>query len=225
MPFTNPIVGGTGVLIRDAIQSQNFVAGVSGWQITRSGHAEFNDVTIRTEFPGQRYVSNRYYDQRYIQGATTSTAAGAYSGAMFYVPMYIAAQTAFQTLTLGVTTAGSVGSTVTIGRYTTASNGDPDALVTTYGTLSVASTGSKIFTVNETLAVGWHYFGFISLTGGAGLQFTGINAALLLNLSGSTTAGGSIINTFQGGTGAMPAIASGTPIAATSQPAIVLRAT
>ena len=40
------ILAGT-VLIAEAIQSQNFVTGVSGWQITAAGNAEFNNATIR----------------------------------------------------------------------------------------------------------------------------------------------------------------------------------
>lgn len=48
MPFTNPIVAGT-TLIRTAIKSPNYVAGVSGWAINKDGSAEFNDVTVRGE--------------------------------------------------------------------------------------------------------------------------------------------------------------------------------
>lgn len=46
MPFGDPIVAGH-ILVRDAIQSPNFAAGVSGWQINRDGSAEFNNATIR----------------------------------------------------------------------------------------------------------------------------------------------------------------------------------
>jgi hypothetical protein len=42
----NPILGGQ-TLIRNAIQSADYVAGVSGWAIFRNGSAEFNDVTVR----------------------------------------------------------------------------------------------------------------------------------------------------------------------------------
>lgn len=49
MPWGSPIVGGGGALVRDSIQSANFVAGVSGWRITRNGDAEFNDATVRGE--------------------------------------------------------------------------------------------------------------------------------------------------------------------------------
>lgn len=46
MPYTNPVVSGT-VLVRSAIQSIDYVAGVSGWAIFRDGTAEFNNVTVR----------------------------------------------------------------------------------------------------------------------------------------------------------------------------------
>lgn len=46
MAFSNPIVGGT-TLIREAIHSPNYVAGVSGWTINKDGTAEFADATIR----------------------------------------------------------------------------------------------------------------------------------------------------------------------------------
>lgn len=46
MPFSNPIVAGN-TLVRDAIQSEGFVTGVTGWSIQRNGNAEFNDVAIR----------------------------------------------------------------------------------------------------------------------------------------------------------------------------------
>jgi len=48
VPFTNPLVAGT-TLIRDAIQSPNYIAGVSGWSINKDGSAEFNDLTVRGE--------------------------------------------------------------------------------------------------------------------------------------------------------------------------------
>jgi hypothetical protein len=47
LKFANDIAGGQGNLIVPALQSPNFVTGVSGWQITRTGHAEFNDIVIR----------------------------------------------------------------------------------------------------------------------------------------------------------------------------------
>ena len=50
MPFNNPIVGALGTLIRNAIRSLNYVAGVSGWTINQDGTSEFSQVTIRGDF-------------------------------------------------------------------------------------------------------------------------------------------------------------------------------
>lgn len=46
---TREIVAGN-TLIAEAIQSQNFVTTVSGWQIAANGNAEFNNVTVRGTF-------------------------------------------------------------------------------------------------------------------------------------------------------------------------------
>jgi len=45
--FANSIVGGIGTLIRQYIQSPNYVAGVSGWSIKKNGDVEFNSGTFR----------------------------------------------------------------------------------------------------------------------------------------------------------------------------------
>lgn len=52
MSVNREIVAGN-TLIAEAIQSQNFVAGVSGWQIRADGAAEFSQVTVR----GQVFVT------------------------------------------------------------------------------------------------------------------------------------------------------------------------
>jgi hypothetical protein len=46
MPYADPIVGGI-FLIKPAIRSRNYIAGVSGWTINVDGSAEFNNVTVR----------------------------------------------------------------------------------------------------------------------------------------------------------------------------------
>lgn len=48
------MVGGT-VLRRAAIQSPNYVAGVSGWTVNQDGSAEFNNLTIRGVFKGTHF--------------------------------------------------------------------------------------------------------------------------------------------------------------------------
>lgn len=45
--FNNQIVGGIGKLIREWIQSPNFVTGVSGWSINKDGSAEFLNAVFR----------------------------------------------------------------------------------------------------------------------------------------------------------------------------------
>ncbi|MYS19166.1 hypothetical protein GA0115240_105817 [Streptomyces sp. DvalAA-14] len=69
--FDPPIVAGT-VLVREQIQSQDYVAGVSGWCIFANGDAEFNNGTFRgfliaamlaTGLTGRRIVINENNDQ------------------------------------------------------------------------------------------------------------------------------------------------------------------
>lgn len=53
--FTHSIAGGDGNLVIGSFQSPNFVAGVSGWQVTIEGDAEFNQVFVRGEFFGNTF--------------------------------------------------------------------------------------------------------------------------------------------------------------------------
>lgn len=55
MPFTNPLVAGT-ALVRSAINSPDYVPGVSGWAIKRDGSAEFTRLTVRS------FISGRFVD-------------------------------------------------------------------------------------------------------------------------------------------------------------------
>jgi hypothetical protein len=58
MGFANDIIGGAATLIRAAVQSANFVSNVSGWQITKNGDAQFNNLTIRGSFNGNDFIIN-----------------------------------------------------------------------------------------------------------------------------------------------------------------------
>lgn len=49
MPFTNPIVAGTNLVI-EAINSPDYVEGESGWIIRRDGSSEFSNTVVRGEF-------------------------------------------------------------------------------------------------------------------------------------------------------------------------------
>lgn len=54
--FENPITGGQGALLRNAIKSPDYDPGTAGWSINRDGSAEFNDLTIRGTFFGTDYI-------------------------------------------------------------------------------------------------------------------------------------------------------------------------
>lgn len=47
MGWQHAIAGGQGNLVAGSFQSPGFETGVQGWQVTRGGHAEFNDIVIR----------------------------------------------------------------------------------------------------------------------------------------------------------------------------------
>lgn len=57
MAFSNPIVGDE-VLIRNAIQSSDYSAGVAGWRIAADGSAEFSGATFRGTIAGNGYILN-----------------------------------------------------------------------------------------------------------------------------------------------------------------------
>lgn len=54
--FENPTFAGT-VLVKEAIQSQNFVAGSAGWKLEANGDAELNSVVVRGELESLNYVA------------------------------------------------------------------------------------------------------------------------------------------------------------------------
>jgi hypothetical protein len=63
MPFTNEIAAGNGAIVRNWLQSENFVTGVSGWRISKNGNAEFSNGTFRGSIEsgplsGQHFVVN-----------------------------------------------------------------------------------------------------------------------------------------------------------------------
>lgn len=55
MSYSNPIVAGD-VLIREAIKSENYVPGVSGWAIFRNGDAEFNNIIARGDITADSLI-------------------------------------------------------------------------------------------------------------------------------------------------------------------------
>lgn len=56
--FANSILGGVGNLIRQYIQSPNYVAGTSGWIVRQDGSAEFNNVIARGSVTADALIVN-----------------------------------------------------------------------------------------------------------------------------------------------------------------------
>lgn len=55
MRFEDDLAGGV-VLVRPALQSPDYVAGVSGWAVKIDGSAEFNDIVVRGTLESNNYV-------------------------------------------------------------------------------------------------------------------------------------------------------------------------
>jgi len=68
MPFTNDIAGGQGSLVRNWLQSANFVTGVSGWQIRKDGNVEFNNGTFRGSITSGNPAGNHIIINNTVSG-------------------------------------------------------------------------------------------------------------------------------------------------------------
>lgn len=86
MSFSNPILSGN-TLIRNAIESENFVTGVSGWQIARDGTAEFSNVIVR----GEVEVGGTPYP-KFILGLRDNAISGGVETSGLFVDMEVAEQ-------------------------------------------------------------------------------------------------------------------------------------
>jgi hypothetical protein len=67
VPFRDPIVAGE-TLVRDAIRSEGFVTGVTGWSVERDGDAEFNDISIRGDWTIQGADPDDFITGRIVTG-------------------------------------------------------------------------------------------------------------------------------------------------------------
>lgn len=65
--FQSSILAGT-VLVRSAIQSPNYVTGVSGWAIFQDGTVEFNDGTFRGTLTANSIVNTSIGDSTFTDG-------------------------------------------------------------------------------------------------------------------------------------------------------------
>lgn len=94
--FQHAIAGGQGNLIVQKFQSPNFVHGVSGWQVTILGDAEFNSIVLRGSFEGidfeitsagQFFYSSTPAAGNLIMSVTPSTTGGLDRFGNHYVPL------------------------------------------------------------------------------------------------------------------------------------------
>lgn len=114
MPFRNPIMGG-GVLVRDSMQSENFVTGLSGWIIRRDGTWEFSNGIVR----GELIVTNPSGAEIHV------LASGAFAEILFQPPD---SATPGVTFDPAVITATSFGDSPAL--EITGPSENPDGLVT-----------------------------------------------------------------------------------------------
>lgn len=70
MPFTDPILGSGGTLIREAIKSPDYDQGVAGWTINADGSAEFNNVVVRGDLVTGPDEAGLYYVDTWVSGSS-----------------------------------------------------------------------------------------------------------------------------------------------------------
>lgn len=68
--FRNPIIAGS-TLVRDAIQSPNYVPGVSGWRLAKDGTAEFGALTSRGDITLSDTAGTPFSLQQWITWQST----------------------------------------------------------------------------------------------------------------------------------------------------------
>ncbi|KKM72932.1 hypothetical protein LCGC14_1415560 [marine sediment metagenome] len=125
---------------------------------------------MRTDGADQLVLATPPFDQPpYIVGATYLSIPGAEStdltmtvdrlyGTYFQVT---APSQAFDRVSFEVQTA-EAAKTARVGLYNVGTGGLPGALVTDFGTISVASTGGKEITISETLSYGWYVLAIVT---------------------------------------------------------------
>jgi hypothetical protein len=124
-------------LVREAIQSQNFVTGTAGWQIAANGNAEFNNVTVRGKFitgpPGSKHIE--------INGVDSPNGIAFYTGDVAELfPSILQPQTEANDIgiqfTSPETAADSLGSSLKL--YThKLSAGNSEAVLTSQGLVAL----------------------------------------------------------------------------------------
>lgn len=182
MPFSNPIIGGAGTLIRQAIQSPDFVTGVSGWAIRRDGTVEFSDGEFRGDISGATGTFSGTVSASNVTAGTLSATMGitgkirtAASGAR--VELDGAGVRAYDSGGTNTVNIASTGSATIEGDFATGRSGGSSA----YVTMNDASDRSTISFWN---AAGSND-AYINSPQTSGVPTVGINSGTF-NISGTT---------------------------------------
>lgn len=99
--FSDAITAGVALLLQ-AIQSPNYVPGISGWTVNKDGTAEFNNLAIRGTFNGTDYVINSsgefFYSGTPAAGNLTGSITNAAGSDDGHGNAYLAGHTSYQPL-------------------------------------------------------------------------------------------------------------------------------
>ncbi len=186
MPFSDPIIGGASTLVRQAIKSPNYVAGLTGWSINKDGTAEFSGITVRGTIIANPFKTDVAPNPR----------VEILSGTLGEIDIY-ALNSSFATLQISGTTSttwGGIGGTEYVGVLASAdvhpTLGQPSFQV--WNNPSGATIPSVVMKIPDK---GANKGGEISLNGGVGgasLQLVTANSFMILD---GPTGSGSIIGT------------------------------
>lgn len=179
MAFSNPIIGGGGALIREAIQSPDYVAGVSGWTINRDGTVEFSDGTFRGAVDAA-VISGSTIVGSTVVGGTIETAT---SGERVVMSSFDAGRIDFYSALgdYGYITTSLTGGTNEINLY----NGTGNCRVLANNTTASLNSPNGVVSANS--------------SGGATMQALGGTSSFVsVNNSGTTTVWGTTVDIGSG---------------------------
>lgn len=223
---TTPLVMPTGLTVSNPpAGSRSLFPKSDGWYDRTSDGAESRLTEghmIRTG--GPLWIAGRYYTPNLL--STTSSATLSISR-LYLAPMYFPRTRSVDRIGINVATAGGAGSVARLGLY----NADPDTnLPTTVlldaSTVTIASTGAKEATINQSLSG----FVWLAVTGSAAAVLSGHTNDMVPALVGapgigSLTAYKTIYFDTAAPASALPSLVGSTLTYATgTTPAVALRA-
>jgi len=134
-----------------------------------------------------RFKSGYYYSYLGADGSG-STIASASLNVLYLQPFYVGDNATATKIAVYVTTLAA-GGVMRLGIYNNSATEDyPNTLLLDAGTVSTATVGSKVITINQTLTQGLYWLAYLSTTGAPSL--IGFN-----NVTGAAGGGGAAPNT------------------------------